>query len=225
MGIQPTGYRYLQSLLRLESMRPPPGTPTPSWTRGPTPVAYQRLSQLLASHPDPQFTAFIQRGISSGFRIGFNRRSNSLVPCHRNHPSALTMPNATAMQLHEEVCLQRLYGPIPPHWAGHIHTSPIGLIPKPHSDRFRLIVDLSHPRGHSVNDGIDPALCSLSYASVQDAVSFIAQLGVNTQLIKLDLKNAYRILPIHPDDMSLLGITWQNCLWTDPFRLDSGQHP
>ncbi len=70
MRVQPTSYRCLQSLLRLESMRPPPGTPTPPWTRDLTPVAYQRLSQLLASHPDPQFTVFIQRGISSGSESG-----------------------------------------------------------------------------------------------------------------------------------------------------------
>ena len=37
-----------------------------------------------------------------------------------------------------------------------VHTRPIGLIPKPHCPgKFHLIVDLSAPKGFSVNDGID----------------------------------------------------------------------
>ena len=48
-----------------------------------------------------------------------------------------------------------------------VHTSPIGLILKPHCPgKFCLIVDLSAPKGSSVNDGIDPSLCSLEYVSV-----------------------------------------------------------
>ena len=51
-----------------------------------------------------------------------------------------------------------------------VHVSPIGLIPKGgQPGKFRLIVDLSSPHGASVNDGIDPDLCSLSYFSVDEA--------------------------------------------------------
>ena len=46
----------------------------------------------------------------------------------------------------------------------------IGVIPKSQPGRWRLIVDLSHPKGASVNDGIESELCSLSYTSVDAAV-------------------------------------------------------
>ena len=36
------------------------------------------------------------------------------------------------------------------------------------SGKWRLIVDLSSPKGTSVNDRIDPSLWSVSYASVED---------------------------------------------------------
>ena len=61
-------------------------------------------------------------------------------------------------------------------------------------------MDLSAPRHQSVNDGISPEYCSLQYASIDDAVKLIMLLGPGTQLAKLDIKDAYRIVPVHPDD-------------------------
>ena len=63
-----------------------------------------------------------------------------------------------------------------------------------------MVVDLPHPAGHSVNDGIEPELCSHSYASIDDAAAIVTELGRGTILAKLDLENAYRIIPVHPDD-------------------------
>ena len=61
-----------------------------------------------------------------------------------------------------------------------------------------MICDLSAPVGTSVNDGISPELCSVQYSTVDDAVGIIRQLGRDTQLVKLDIKDAYRIIPVHP---------------------------
>ena len=86
-------------------------------------------------------------------------------------------------------------------------------------------MDLSSPRGRSVNDGISSSLCSLSYASVDNTVNIITMLGRGTSLIKIDLSNAYRMVPVHPVDQSLLGIRWQGETFIDralPFGLRSG---
>ena len=43
-------------------------------------------------------------------------------------------------------------------------------------------------------------------------------------LIKLDLKHAYCIVPVHPDDHQLLGVTWKGHTYIDralPFGLRS----
>lgn len=74
----------------------------------------------------------------------------------------------------------------------------------------------------SVNDVINLEWCSLSYVSVEDAVSIIRRLGQNTLLAKVDIKCAYRMVPVHPDDHLLLGIQWENNLYVDgavPFGL------
>ena len=87
-----------------------------------------------------------------------------------------------------------------------------------------MIVDLSSPVGHSVNEGIDTELISLAYASIDNAVDWILQLGPKTQLVKMDLKDAYRIVPVHPQDHHLLAISWENRVYIDralPFGLRS----
>ena len=66
-----------------------------------------------------------------------------------------------------------------------VHTSPIGLVPKSEPNQWGLIVDLSFPFRHSINDGISSELSSISYASVDDAVEHILYLGRGTRLVSL----------------------------------------
>ena len=42
----------------------------------------------------------------------------------------------------------------------------------------------------------------------------IDQLGSGTQLNKIDLKDAFRLIPISPSDWNLLGIHWKEILCT-----------
>ena len=67
-------------------------------------------------------------------------------------------------------------------------------------------MDLSSPDNASVNDFIDPVLCSLSYSSVEDAAAFILRAGHGALLAKLDIKAAYRNVPVHPNNWHLLGV-------------------
>ena len=107
----------------------------------------------------------------------------------------------------EEIFIGHLLGPLPDHLAGLCHSRPVRLIPKLHQPgKWRLIVYLSSPCGSSVNDAIDPGICSLSYASVDNAVCRTWQLGRGTMLAKVDLRKAYRMVPVHPDDHALLGM-------------------
>jgi len=59
-----------------------------------------------------------------------------------------------------------------------LQISPIKVIPKKNRpDKWRLIVDLSSPEGHSVNDAIRQNLCSVSYASLDHAIELAKSLG------------------------------------------------
>ena len=116
-------------------------------------------------------------------------------------------------------------GKLRPSESSSVHVSPMGLIPKSNQPgKFRLICDLSAPSGNSVNDGVSPELCSLKYAKVDDAVSLLLELGPGALIAKLDLKSAYRMVPVHHADQQLLGISWQGQTLCDqalPFGLRS----
>ena len=49
-------------------------------------------------------------------------------------------------------------------------------------------MDLSHPEGFSINDGIPSHPCSLSYITVDDAIQEILKTGPGTLLAKVDIK-------------------------------------
>ena len=53
--------------------------------------------------------------------------------------------------------------------------------------------------------------------------SLEAELGHGTLLAKIDVESAYRLIPVHPSDRSLLGIQWKGkvCNGMLPFCLRS----
>ena len=107
----------------------------------------------------------------------------------------------------------------------NIQVNRFGVIPKSNQPgKWRPILDLSYPPGHSVNDGIDPQWCSLRYATVDQAIAHILQLGRGALLAKVDVGHAYRNIPVHPEDRHLLGMAWRGQRYIDttlPFGLRS----
>ena len=212
MGIEQGRYRYLENLLALDRCRPL--HPAASWDLGPTPILVTALLPFITRHPDQVFAAFVFNGITRGFRIGYDQ-TFGLRSAGKNHPSSVANPSVVSDHIFNEVKRGCLVGPLSATQARLVHVSPIGLVPKPHSDKFRMIVDLSYPEGLSVNDGIRREWCSLQYASVDNAVEIIQLLGPGAVLAKLDLKDAYRIIPVHPDDHYLLGTAWLGEVYVD----------
>ena len=101
-------------------------------------------------------------------------------------------------------------GPFSSNSHKHAQISQFGVTPKRNQPgKWRLITDLSYPKHHSVNDGIPKNLCSLSYITVDDAIKKIIETGPNTLLAKVDIKHAFRLLPVHPADRHLLTMEWK----------------
>ena len=82
---------------------------------------------------------------------------------------------------------------------------------------------LSAPPYISINDFIDPDDYSLSYCTIiDDAYNLINQMGRRILLSKIDLKDTFRLFPVHPSQWNLLGICWKSRFYVDtclPFRL------
>ena len=179
---------------------------------------------LLSGHPDIQFREYILMGLKHGFRIGCNG-GDSVTSAKRNMLSAREHPEVVSEYLQKELEREVLLGPFRRDEVQGVITNRFGVIPKSgQSGRWRLIVDLSYPEGKSVNDGIDPELCSLKYVRVDDVVRRLLQLGPGVEMAKIDVKSAYRIVPVHPEDRSLLGMCWNGEVFVDaalPFGLRS----
>ena len=55
----------------------------------------------------------------------------------------------------------------------------------------------------------------LSYIHTQDVIKQIMDLGPGALLVKIDIKSAYRIIPVHPSDRPLLGMSFQHQVYID----------
>ena len=87
-----------------------------------------------------------------------------------------------------------------------------------------MIIDLSSPRGSSINDGISSDVGSLQYTSIDDLAALVVSEGKGSYLVKVDIQEAYKMVPVHPEDQHLLGVEWNWAVFIDkvlPFGLRS----
>ena len=220
-------YQYTGDLLKF-NRAPPPEVPVvpKELTRIWSPLR-DRLPEWraqLRDHPDQAFVGYILSGLQGGFRVGFDHTS-PLAPAKKNMPSAAEHPEVLEEYIRGEVRQGRMIGPLAGELRDGCHMNRMGVIPKGHTPgKWRLITDLSFPEHRSVNDGIDSHLCSLQYTSVEKVATAAMGLGRGALLAKLDVKSAYRLIPVHPLDRPLLGIEWQGSVYVDgmlPFGLRS----
>ena len=223
--LRDNSYEYMEDLLALDLYRPRATANTPEFIldyNAQSPLNQSEWAVLLTDHPDHSFVAYILRGIQEGFCIGFNRQ-HQLGTSPGNRPSLV--PNIITEYLWRELSLGCMIK-LPPYICPHnLHTNPIGIIPKKNkSGKWCLIVDLSSPDGGSVNDGISTSLASLSYSSVDHLAALVLKVGRGAFLVKADIKEAYRMIKVHPQDCHLLSVKWENSVFIDqalPFGLRS----
>ncbi len=102
----------------------------------------------------------------------------SLQSSTRDMHSTTLQPAVISDYISSELAKSQMLGPFPPAWKRYLHIIRFGLIPKGlNSSKFRLIMDLSFPRGASINDCIDPTLTLLSYIVVDRVVEIVQHLG------------------------------------------------
>ncbi|MEW8547291.1 MAG: reverse transcriptase domain-containing protein [Candidatus Thiodiazotropha sp.] len=142
-----------------------------------------------------------------GFQNGFSLHYEGprVASEAKNLKSALEFPRIVQDKINKEILAGRVAGPFQECPISSLRISPIGLVPKKTPGEYRLIHHLSYPHGFSVNDFIDPQICSVQYTSFDEAVFLMQDLGSNCKLFKMDLKNAFRLLPVNRNDFELLG--------------------
>ena len=209
-------------------------------TKAPPPCPLQPRAWLeaLQNYPNQNAARAILRGIQQGVNICFSPTTND--PLHRS-PNATGSDNIKPPEGREQEATDfarreilsdveagRRIGPfrldsIPfPDY----RISPCGVIPKKGSQKLRLIHHLSWPRPFlgsrgkpgpsSVNANITPLRCQL--ASFDDAIRLISnhkeQID-NLFMFKIDIKSAYRCIPVRAQDQHLLGLIFEDQYYFD----------
>ena len=139
--------------------------------------------------------------------------------CSDNLLSASQLQVQLQEKIHKEIKEGRIMGPFSQPLIPNIHISPIGLVS---SGCWRMITHLSYPPSHGINFVIDPSRCSVRYTAFDTVVEMIARLGPVAELGKVDIKNAFRLLPIHPGDFELSGndtTLTSVCLWAAQYHM------
>ena len=179
----------------------------------PTPIRIGVLASWLSIYPNRDDAALLLNGFSKGFSLQYGgprirRDSHCLL-------SAVQHPNIVKRKLAEELSLGRVAGPFVDRPLPNLQCSPIGLVPKHEPNSFRLIHHLSFPHGGSINDFIDREQCQVHYASFDKAVSIAVSAGHGAWLAKSDIKSAFRLLPVSPEDYELLGFSFDGSFYYD----------
>ena len=173
--------------------------------------------ELLVGYPDKTFGRTLASIARYGAKLGY-QGPRKLLHSH-NLPIAESAKDFLDKELEKNLQLHRVrqYKATPLHGI----FSPLGAVPKDETS-WRRIHHLSSPRGGSVNDFIKPEWGCLVYDSFEDALKLVAQAGEGCFMVKRDLADTFRHIPIHPSDWWLMGFEWRGALYHElvlPFGL------
>ena len=151
----------------------------------PTPVNVNSLEKVLDGHPDRTLVNQLCHNLRHGACIGY---TGPRVPrfC-KNLPTALAQPDIVTSNLAKEVALGRIAGPYDSPPFPNFQVSPIGLVPKKHSSKFRTIFHLSFPKSGatSINHFISKEDHSLQYITIDMQSKAFKALGKDVSLPRL----------------------------------------
>ena len=184
-------------------------------------IDIDRFEQLLRSHPNQPLVAYIVDGLRNGFDIGYTGPFTDTLP--KNLKSADQNKQHIQKAINKEISRGHTAGPFSSPPFPLTHCSPIGAAPKKDGS-VRIIMDLSQPHGLSINDCISKEDFSCEYSHFDDATDLLMNAGRGSLLCKLDIKHAYRILPVRPDQWHHLCYYWEGNYYVDlvlPFGLRS----
>lgn len=139
-------------------------------------------------------------GLRDGFQIGFLYEKSKQKKTLKNMQSAYEHPEVVSSYLQKECKEVQVVGPLHPE----VKISLFGVILKKQPGAWRVILDLSSPE--MMESVLICALCLMCQLMMQLIISLSYSERPQGLLSKIDIKNVYRIIPIHLDNRHLLGM-------------------
>jgi Reverse transcriptase (RNA-dependent DNA polymerase) len=164
----------------------------------PSPLHLLAWERMLVNYPGdlPQLISGILR---NGTQLGYKGPAQFILS--KNLISADLDDHTIQDKLAADLKAGRVVvaSPSPPYIC-----SPLGLVPK-HDKGWRRIHHLSHPPGRSVNDHIRPDFAALKYVTLEEIWATIIKTGRGSTIIKRDIQDAFRMIPVAKLQQWLLG--------------------
>ena len=170
-----------------------------------------------------------------GFPIGAKDTSSLLSDINKkdlckfkNHKGANDFPENRYFQ--KEIASNAIIGPFKSNpFSSGIKISPLNSVAKKDTSERRIILDLSFPKGRSINDHISKIeyldrKMGLIFPRVDDFVQLIKTKGRGCLLFKVDLRKAYRQVPICPSSYNLVAYMWKKHIFFDTVLPEIAQY-
>ena len=169
------------------------------------PVDIDNLERLLRHYDyDAKEVDFLVDEFRNGFEIGYRGKRNVRMRAPNLKLECGTQADLWSKMM-KEVKAKHYAGPFENIPFQHYIQSSVGLVPKSNGD-VRLIFHLSYPRKgtRSVNACTPKYLCTVKYKDLPHAIKLCSEAGKGCFAAKVDMKSAFRNLPIKPNDWMLL---------------------
>lgn len=182
----------------------------------PSGLNIQQWEIELATYHDREICHFLRCGWPVGYHL-----DRPPVSVQENHASARMHDAHVKHCVDTELAHKAIAGPFSsPPFQPWTRLSPLMTRPKRDSDKRRVIVDMSFPDGHAVNDGIKISSIygrdtTYTLPSIKDLASLIQKAPATAWLWNTDLARAYRQLRVDPIDTPLLGFGVDSSTYID----------
>ena len=173
----------------------------------PTPVKIKLLTELLRGYPSSIINILIS-GLSCGFPLHYQGNHRAFEAS--NLLSALENPQVVDMKLSKELAACRIAGPLRLHHFPLFEFRLLVLYLKRYRVTFVLFIICLSQRVARLTMAL--LLRIRVYGMPQLPMQYA---GPSCFLAKTNIKSAFRIIPIHPNDYPLLGMKWRGRFYYD----------
>ena len=189
-----------------------------------TKLNVQYLRSMLTDYKDQRICDYLEFGFPlgcSGDEIISSDIDSKQLWKFKNHKGAEEFPDSMLQYLEKESKHKAILGPFKENpFSSGIKISPLNTVEKSNSFERRIILDLSCPKGASVNDFISKEYyldekIDLVYPKVDDFIQLIKQKGQGCLMFKTDLRRAYRQLSYCPSAYNLVAFIWKKHIFCD----------
>ena len=171
------------------------------------------LGKLLEDHPDRELVKYLLDGYTNGFHLGVTRFPESRPPCP-NPREARRNPDIVLELINKEIKMGHILGPFDHPPFEHMVYSPINIVPKSNTNKWRLIHDLAYPYSdQSVNSCIPPENASVKYHHIDEVIKMAMAIGKLVVGARCDVESAFRHQSMHKSQLFLLAFTFQGKIY------------